>query len=337
MPNTATKRAEIADTIVVRNQHIPVTTKYLQQKNLRFFADNPRIYTIVRANGNNPSQEEILARLLEMDHVRVLRKDIKRNGGLIEPLLVRDETFEVLEGNSRLAAYRVLAKEDPFKWAEVKCTVLSKSVDDSLVFALLGQYHIKTKKDWLPYEQAGFVYRRYKQHGIDLDTIQSEIGLPKRRVKHLIDTYQFMIDNDEDDVNRWSYYDEYLKSSKIKKARQNYEALDEVVVEKIKSGEISKAVDIRDELQKLCKGPAKYVKKFVEGDLSFSDACEAAKEAGSDNNELYKLAKFRSWVVKPEVEEALEHARGQSKAKILYELDKLYARIQSLRKNLTNS
>ena len=35
-----------------------------------------------------------------------------RNQGLIEPLIVRDDTFEVLEGNSRLAAYRFLAKSD---------------------------------------------------------------------------------------------------------------------------------------------------------------------------------------------------------------------------------
>lgn len=327
-------KAELADSILVRNQEIPVTVTYLPQSQLLFYPDNPRIYTMVRANGKTPSQEEIQSRLSEMDHVRELRKDIKRNGGLMEPLLVRDESFEVLEGNSRLAAYRLLSREDPIKWSKVKCKVLPKAVGDSLVFAILGQNHIRGKKDWQPYEQAGFLYRRYKHHGIDLDTLSSEIGVSKKKVKHLIDTYQFMIDHDDQDVNRWSYYDEYLKSSKIKKARQNFESLDAVVVQQIKCGDISKAVAIRDDLPKLCKGPSKYLKKYVEGAYTFAEACEAAHDAGSDNHELARLAKFRAWVVKPEVEEALEKSKGQQRSKILYELDKLYGRIQSLRKNL---
>jgi hypothetical protein len=79
--------------------------------------------------------------------------DAGRNGGLLEPLIVRGGSLEVLEGNSLLAAYRQLAAKEPIKWAMVKCTVLPADVDDSLVFALLGQFHIKGKKDWAPYEQ----------------------------------------------------------------------------------------------------------------------------------------------------------------------------------------
>jgi hypothetical protein len=328
---------EITDTMVVRHQKIPVVIKFLPQAKLRFFPENPRIYSIVRADGKEPTQEEILKRLLDLEHVKELVQDIKRNGGLIESLLVRDNTFEVLEGNSRLAAYRFLAKADPITWSMVKCTVLPTTVDEPLIFAILGQHHIKGKKDWAPYEQAGFVYRRFKTHKVDLDTLAREIGLSQKKIKHLVDTYQFMLDHNENDVNRWSYYDEYLKSSKIRKAREKFSQLDDLVVKKINSEEIERAVQIRDELPLICTGPAKNLKRFAEGKESFADAYEAAQEAGGDNNHLKRLARFRHWLVKPEAEKAFNRATGQTRLRIGYELDKLFARIQALRKVLQQS
>ena len=38
---------------------IPTTTIELEQKNLRFYVDNPRIYSLVRSQGRAPDQEEI--------------------------------------------------------------------------------------------------------------------------------------------------------------------------------------------------------------------------------------------------------------------------------------
>jgi hypothetical protein len=89
---------------------IPVKTGWLDQSRLKFFVDNPRIYSIVRADGREPEQAEIYAKLRELEHVRVLKEDIRENGGLIDPIIVKDGSLEVLEGNSRLAAYRWLAE-----------------------------------------------------------------------------------------------------------------------------------------------------------------------------------------------------------------------------------
>src|SRR5215831_7097501 len=156
------------DTLVILNTKVPTITQMLPQQKLRFFADNPRVYSIVRANGKQPTQEEIQQQLSELEHVRELREDIKRNGGLLEALIIRGGSLDVLEGNSRLAAYRQLASKEPIKWGLVKCTLLPQDVDDGLVFALLGQFHIKGKKDWAPYEQAGFLYRRFKNHKVSV-------------------------------------------------------------------------------------------------------------------------------------------------------------------------
>ena len=158
MGMTAAATDDETGVLRIRGQDVPVRTVWIEQSKLRFFVDNPRIYSIVRAGDRNPEQEDILEELLKLEHVRELKEDIKLNGGLMDPLIVRANTLEVLEGNSRLAAYRWLYRNhDPSVWARVKCTLLPGDIDERLVFALLGQYHIKGKKDWQPFEQAGFL------------------------------------------------------------------------------------------------------------------------------------------------------------------------------------
>lgn len=325
-----TAQATAGETLLIRGVDVPVQSTSLPQTELRFFVDNPRIYSILRADGEEPSQATIERKLLEMDHVKALIQDIKRDGGLTDAVVVRAGKLEVLEGNSRLAAYRALAKIDPIKWGQMKCRLLPEDLDDGLVFALLGQYHIKGKKDWAPFEQAGFLYRRFKVHDVDSVQLAQEIGLSKRKVEHLIATYQFMHDHGEADTARWSYYDEYLKSSKIRKARLSQPGFDELVVNKIKSGEIPRAVDVRDRLPVICSAP-KALQKFATKIYGFEDSHEQAVEAGADSAPYKKLAKFRQWLAKPDVEGALGRAQGETRKKIQFELDKLAGRIDAVR------
>jgi ParB/Sulfiredoxin domain len=320
-------------TLLIRGKEIPVVTEEVEQSKLRFFAENPRVYSVVRSDSTEPTQEQIQKHLLDMEHVKELIQDIRLNEGLIEPLVVKDGSFEVLEGNSRLAAYRHLAKSEPIKWGKVKCTLLPADISEALVFALLGQYHVKGKKDWVPYEQAGFLYRRFRRHHVDIPTLAREIGISQKQVKHLIDTYQFMVDHNEVDTERWSYYDEYLKSSKIRKVRQQYLTLDSLVVAKIKSREIPRAVDVREQLPIICTS-AKTLKKFVNGSMTFEDAYEAALDAGGGSRHLQKVSSFRKWLTREETEKALGSSAGQVRAKLAYELSKLHARIEALRKKI---
>jgi hypothetical protein len=317
------------ETLLIRGVEIPVVTAKLPQKDLLFFVENPRVYSILRVDGEEPSQADIERKLLEMDHVKALIHDIRRDGGLTDPVVVRSGTLEVLEGNSRLAAYRALAKSDPVKWGHMKVRLLPQDLDETLIFALLGQYHIKGKKDWAPFEQAGFLYRRSKTHDIESSKLAQEIGLSKPKVEHLIAVYQFMLDHGEADTTKWSYYDEYLKSSKIKKARLSQAGFDDLVVEKIKSGEIAKAVDVRDRLPVICSA-SKALQKFANRSLDFEDAHESAVEAGADNTPLKRIGRFRQWLALPETEALLNHAQDETRRKIVFELEKLASRTEAL-------
>jgi hypothetical protein len=319
------------DSLIILGIEVSTTTQFLPQRKLKFFADNPRVYSVVRANGKQATQEEIQQQLSDLEHVRELREDIKRNGGLLEPLIVRGGSLEVLEGNSRLAAYRQLAAKDPIKWGMVKCTILPADVDDSLVFALLGQFHIKGKKDWAPYEQAGFLYRRFQNYNIPASVLSTELGLSTKMVNHLIDTYQFMVDNDEVDTSHWSHYDEYLKSNKIKRGRQKHPEMDALIVKYIKSGTIDRAMSLRDQLPVICDSPA-VLRKFTSGKVSLEEAYERAVDSGADSVPYKKAAAFRRWITSQDIDSLLANCPKKACDKLLFELDKIGVRIAALKK-----
>ena len=88
---------------------IQLSDDYLEVDKLKFLKDNPRVYacTYGEPNFNNLTEEQqqdiIFMKLQQEPSVRNLKPEIKRHGGLMEPILVRLDTMEVIEGNSRLA------------------------------------------------------------------------------------------------------------------------------------------------------------------------------------------------------------------------------------------
>jgi len=325
----AQSEKELVGSMLIRGQDVPVVTKMMEQDTLRFYADNPRVYSVLRSGGKTPSQEDIQEQLQRFDHVKELREDIKLNKGLLEPLIVKDGTLEVLEGNSRLAAYRALAAKEPLKWNLVKCTVLPADIDESLVFSLLGRYHVNGKKNWAPYEQAGFLYRRFHKHSVSAQTLAKEAGSSVLEVNRLIEVYGFMEEHGENTIDRWSYYYEYLRSNTIRKARLKHPELDTIIVEKIKSEEIGKAVDLRDQLPTICSTP-KVLTKFVKDSGDFQKAYKSAVSAGGDNTTLKQIKRFRELITKAETESGLLEGELRVQKAAVFELRKISNRLKAL-------
>ena len=322
-------------TLTIQSKEIEIVVDTLEQSTLRFYPENPRIFSIVAAGDDTPSQATIEEKLCKLDHVKQLVLSIRSNGGLTDPLIVRDDDLEVLEGNCRLAAYRLLARKDPIKWGLVKCHILPHDIDESMVFSLLGQYHIIGRKDWAPYEQAGYLYRRAKKHKVTMDSMASDLGLSKTEVSRMIRVYEFMVDNDDVDVQHWSYYEEYLKAQTITRARKSDPELDRCVVSKIKSGEIPKAVDVRDKLKKICaltgKKRTRVLTRFKKKG-TFEDCYETAVQAGVENVIYSRLQKFREFIVDPKSRADMKDMPQEHKDKCGYELKKILPGVEKAKK-----
>lgn len=317
----------IDDILKIGNQQISVKRLEIEQTQLKYYPENPRIYSLVYNGETEPSQTEIEEKLQRMEHVKILKQSIKANGGLIDPIIVRDGDFVVLEGNSRLAAYRLLGKEDIIKWGKISTVLLPSSINDDLIFTLLGQYHIIGRKDWSPFEQAGYLWRRNKHYGIGVDAMAKEMGMSEGEIRKLINVYDFMKEKNDVDPQNWSYYDEFLKSRVIKKHRDEIPELDDRFAEMVKQGEIPAAIDVREKLQAIAKVPGgkgkKLVVSLVEGNKDFEECFAEAEKYGATNNWYQTFYKFRIRISDPSIKKSIKKMDKKQLDRCLYELKKI--------------
>lgn len=320
----------IQDTLTIGRREIQVKRGIIPQQELRFYPDNPRIYSIIQAGEVTPTQSEIEERLSKLDHVKQLVQSILATGGLTDPLIVRDGDLMVLEGNSRLAAYRLLAKLEPIKWGVVKVMLLPDDISDNLVFALLGQYHIIGRQDWQPYEQAGYLYRRVENQKSSETAVANELGLTRAKVRNLIAVYRFMVEHEDNNVDRWSYYEEYLKSRPIKKARSDHPKLDERFVNAVKSGEVSMAIEVRDKVAKVARGGDRSIRIFLSDTDTLDRAVLSAVDRGVDNELLSQFKRFRGVINDRKMLNDLEAMQPEQLNKCLFELGKIDQRLGTI-------
>ena len=316
--------------ITIRSQKFILPIHEVRLKDLRYYQENPRVYSALHNGQGAPGQEEIEAHLQDDEHVRELKLQIEQNGGLMEPLFVREATMEVVEGNSRLAAYRLLEVDNGVTWSHVRCALLPPEIDDSLVMSLLAQLHLTGKKNWIPYEQAAIFYRRKTKEKIPIPQLANESNLKEQQIRHRIGVIELMIQSNDNQLSRWSHYDEFLKSRTIQKACANHPGLADEIIDQIKSGKIKRAQDVRDKLKVVCSGQ-KQIKQFVNG-ASLDQAFENAQSSSGDNKVFTKVNAFRLWLAETENKTLIKSAPASKKVALSYELGEIQRHIESLLK-----
>ena len=148
-----TERPE-ARTLTVDGQLLPGEHKAIPLEKLALSPRNPRIRRLLRRNPT-PTAEEIQKFLLEEDGVADLQRQIRDNGGLVDPIIV-DDNYEVIEGNCRLAIYMKLRDGRPHEtqWKTISAYVLTGKVTTRQVLILQAIYHVHSNKiKWGAYEQ----------------------------------------------------------------------------------------------------------------------------------------------------------------------------------------
>ncbi len=286
------------ETMILGKREFQVELRMIPQTELKFNVENPRFSDF--EHRGVPTQEQMQTMMCALEHVQQLKVSIDCNGGLIEPLYVRDGDMTVLEGNSRLAAYRLLAQDDPYKWGEVPCRVLPKDIDEEAIFVLLGQYHIIGRKDWGPFEQASYLYRRYKQTNIPVRDMAAELGISTKCANKYIKTIEFMVNHDDLNEKHWQCYDKYLKDASIKKIRETETDLDETVAAAVKNEEISKTREIGmlSETAKVAvegdNDAQQVMTDIAAGQMKIRDGHARIENSGKFENVGLKLAKFKN-------------------------------------------
>ena len=294
--------------IKLHKKKVPYREVVVDVKRLAFYPENPRIYSRF-AGTTDRTQQNVQSMLEDMEHVKELRSQIDRDGQVNEPpycMAVPEDSdlygeydYQVLEGNSRLAALRMPKPGSLPPQSSLLCYVLdfsgyAKRDTESLIFSLLGQFHITGKTNWESYENAAYIYRRYKNQGIDLQDVAKEIGKSRSKVQKMIEAFELMMAAGDEKKSNWSYYEAYVSSTKIKRHRENLDSLDDRVVSLVKAGDFPRALDMRDKLPAIL-GNKKARKIFLdESEHSpFGTALKVASSSGDMDTVLNRLERFR--------------------------------------------
>lgn len=308
----------------------------VNQADLKFYLENPRVYSVLNLAGVEPTQEEIERHMCNLEHVKQLKVSIESNGGLIDPLIVRAGDFTVLEGNSRLAAYRLLCETDPVKWGKVRCKLLPADISEDTIFTLLGQYHIIGRKDWEPFEQAHYLYRRHQKTKLPIEYMAQELGISKQKAKNMVCVIEFMIEKDDLNKRHWSYYEEYLKNSSLKKYRETNPDIDDTIAEAVKSDQIREASDMRKlgEIAKVGDRQSKKVMQYIAcGKTDLYEGYARVEESGKLDDAIKRLKTFRSLINGDSFEKQLK-VSIETAQQAQFEIGKIIRRLTSIQEKM---
>ena len=317
--------------IQIQNETIECRERELKVDELKFWPENPRVYSALRQKlfGEEPTQKDIEEVMTSLENVKRLRSSIKAFGGLTHPLFVRNGV--VIEGNSRLAAYRLLCRIDKIKWAKVRCNVLPDDMSDDLVFALIGSIHIDGVTEWTPFEQAGYLFRHLQKSKKPIEAIAKDCGLTSSKAKLYVKVYETMLANEDTDQSKWSYYVEMLKNSDITTKSKNFPELNliDTLCKKIKDGSITKANEFRD-IGKLAKANSSEAYKALEAYINDEESLESAVtkvSAEEQKKHARHIAKsFREFLANP----SFIHQLMNDDEEFKFEMDRIISRIKKL-------
>ncbi len=317
--------------IQIQNETIEYREREMKVDELKFWPENPRVYSALRQKlfGEEPTQKDIEEVMTSLENVKRLRSSIKAFGGLTHPLFVRNGV--VIEGNSRLAAYRLLCRVDKIKWAKVRCNVLPDDMSDDLVFALIGSIHIDGVTEWTPFEQAGYLFRHLQKSKKPIEAISKDCGLTTAKAKLYVKVYETMLDNEDTDQSKWSYYVEMLKNSDIITKSKNFPELNliDTLCKKIKDGSITKANEFRD-IGKLAKANSSEAYRALEAYINDEESLESAVtkvSAEEQKKHARHIAKsFREFLANP----SFIHQLMNDDEEFKFEMDRIISRINKL-------
>lgn len=277
------------DEMRILGQAIPLASDFVEIHELKFLKDNPRVYACTHGESDfdfdqllpQQQQEIIFKKLLQEPSVKNLIPEVRRHGGLIEPILIRTDTMEVIEGNSRLAVYRHLQqKNERGDWDLIPCAMVSSLTDDQQA-AFLNQIHVKGKTKWSAYEKANFAFVR-KAQGWRVERIARLFGESEATIRTRAKVIETMKWNNDNQRSHFSYYDVLVRVPSISTGMKQHEGLSDCLFQKIKNlgsdedeSEFT-AQELRKKLPVILK-KHKVLKKYIDGKIDLDGGFRSAK------------------------------------------------------------
>lgn len=279
-PKGSHPRVEHIDEIVLNKARVQIRGLDIPLSKVHLDPMNPRLANTVSLNHREDDeklQAQLESILWDDRDVKDLYQSIKKNGGLIERIIVRP-TGVVAEGNCRTVVYRKLHAQFPDEptWKSIPARVLPDDIDEKQIAILLGELHVGGKNEWIPFEKAGHIHELFHTHGLTQDEIAKLLHTSKTAVNHNIHAFAAMKERYIPEypgpaaVRRFSYFLELYKKPFLREwVRDSPAALDKFV-KWVGTEKVGKGAEVRH-LDAIIQNPA-ALKAFDSGGIEAARA-----------------------------------------------------------------
>jgi hypothetical protein len=148
------------------------------------------------------------------ESTRTVLEGLRLHQGQQEPLIVDLRGNNVIEGNSRLAALNILARDDRAHWGAAICRCYNDLTDEDR-WALLSEMHVIGKTEWTPYAKAATYWRQHHELKWSLRKIADVNRTSVPKVKTELETINLMAEANELNEHKYSWYNVLTSSRAI--------------------------------------------------------------------------------------------------------------------------
>jgi hypothetical protein len=324
--------------IIVNGSRIATEIRELPIDELKYWRENPRVDSVIKQRfpDGSATEDDIEQALWELDSVKELFQDIKKNGGLIDEILVKG--VFVLEGNSRLCAYKHLFKkattdDERLQWFGIRARIIPESTSSEAIFSILGTWHIKGKAEWKTFEKASYIARIHREYGKTTKEISVLLKRSEVEVKNMIETYDLMQRkgiSETQEQKKFSAVYEIVKNREMKRIREKEPDVFDSCISAVREGRFERAEQVRD-LPKIIKDK-KARKAFFDEHEDVDAAAEIAKARHPEHaDSFYRAIRRASSVLEGCSAKRIEEVRQDgSRAYELKRLQKALAKVLKL-------
>lgn len=271
----AGRAMEHIDEIVINKVRVQIRGMDIPLSKVQLDPLNPRLANTVSVNhreGDSKLQAQLESILWDDRDVKDLYQSVKKNGGLIERIIVRPNGV-VAEGNCRTVVYRKLHAQFPEDsvWKTIPARVLPEDIDEKQIAILLGELHVGGKNEWIPFEKAGHIHELFHTHGLTQDEIAKLLHTSKTSINHNIHAFAAMKERYIPEypgpaaVRRFSYFLELYKKPFLREWVKNSPTALDKFVHWVGTEKVGKGAEVRH-LDAIIQNPA-ALKAFDTGGI----------------------------------------------------------------------
>jgi hypothetical protein len=290
------------NTITVLGKAISYEIKDIDISKLEYYPDNPRInYIINKQLKGKINQELIQYELLNMQQTKDRMKDLENNKGLLDEVYVLKN--QVVEGNTRLCAFRRLSQKHPDdkRWKTIKARVLQENVTEEELFYILGTFHLKGKTEWDAFEKAAYIHKMIVVLKKNNDEIAEELNMQKKTLEASLKAYKTMIkkylpkikksktERKNDEIKKFSYFNAFYLQKDLVERVENTPKFEDTFVEWVIEERFNNAQGVRNLPKILKNNRALKIFKESEPEIAYDEAMQILyQDKPGEVNRFYK-------------------------------------------------